>query len=49
MSGKAKREPQGLTSRDYAVDLLRAFGGAIIFAFPLLMTMEMWSRGFTMD
>ena len=48
MSGKAKREPQGLTSRDYAVDLLRAFGGAIIFAFPLLMTMEMWQLGFSM-
>ncbi len=49
MSGKAKSGPQGLTSRDYAVDLLRAFGGAVIFGFPLLMTMEMWSLGFGMD
>jgi putative integral membrane protein (TIGR02587 family) len=28
---------------------MRAFGGAIIFAFPLLMTMEMWQLGFSMD
>ena len=27
----------------------RAFGGALIFALPLLMTMEMWELGFTMD
>jgi putative integral membrane protein (TIGR02587 family) len=29
--------------------LARAFGGAIIFALPLLMTMEMWWLGFYMD
>jgi len=28
---------------------MRAFGGAIIFSFPLLMTMEMWWLGFYMD
>lgn len=28
---------------------MRAFGGAIIFGFPLLMTMEMWWLGFYMD
>ena len=40
---------QGLeTNRAYAVGLARAFGGAVIFAIPLLMTMEMWSLGFTM-
>ncbi len=33
----------------YAAGLARAFGGALIFAFPLLMTMEMWSLGFQMD
>jgi putative integral membrane protein (TIGR02587 family) len=33
----------------YARGLARAFGGAIIFAFPLLMTMEMWWLGFYMD
>ncbi|MDI1327620.1 MAG: TIGR02587 family membrane protein [Brevundimonas sp.] len=35
------------TSREraYAASLGRAFGGALIFAFPLLMTMEMWALG----
>ena len=32
-------------NRDYARGLARAFGGAIIFSLPLLMTMEMWSLG----
>jgi putative integral membrane protein (TIGR02587 family) len=31
------------------LELGRAFGGAIIFAFPLLMTMEMWWLGFYLD
>lgn len=30
-------------------DLGRAFGGAILFAVPLLMTMEMWQLGGSMD
>jgi putative integral membrane protein (TIGR02587 family) len=34
---------------DYALGLARAFGGAIIFSLPLLMTMEMWFLGFYMD
>jgi len=33
------------SNRDYAVGLARAFGGAVIFGLPLLMTMEMWSLG----
>jgi putative integral membrane protein (TIGR02587 family) len=33
----------------FLVGLARAFGGAILFALPLLMTMEMWSLGFYMD
>ena len=33
----------------YAQGLTRAAGGAIIFARPLLMTMEMWWLGFTMN
>jgi putative integral membrane protein (TIGR02587 family) len=33
----------------YAQGLVRAAGGAIIFALPLLMTMEMWWLGFTID
>lgn len=36
-------------NRDYAMGLARAFGGAIIFALPLLMTMEMWALGFYLD
>lgn len=33
------------SNRDYAIGIARAFGGAIIFGLPLLMTMEMWSLG----
>ncbi len=33
----------------YARDLGRAFGGALLFSLPLLMTMEMWAFGFTLD
>jgi len=32
-----------------ATDLGRAFGGALIFSLPMLMTMEMWELGFYMD
>lgn len=34
---------------NFAIDLARAFGGAIIFSFPILMTMEMWWLGFYMN
>ena len=37
------------TSLDYARDLTRAVGGALLFALPLLMTMEMWALGFSME
>jgi putative integral membrane protein (TIGR02587 family) len=37
------------TNRSYVLGLGRAFGGAIIFAFPLLMTMEMWWLGFYLN
>lgn len=33
----------------FGMELGRAFGGAIIFALPLLMTMEMWWLGFYMS
>ena len=46
MVGRA--EAQG-GNRAYAVGLARAFGGAIIFGIPLLMTMEMWFLGFYLD
>ena len=35
--------------RRFAVGLARAAGGAIVFALPLLMTMEMWWLGFHLD
>lgn len=44
--------PLGRTaSRDrlFMTALARAFGGAIVFALPMLMTMEMWALGFYMD
>lgn len=33
----------------YAIGLARAFAGALIFAFPLVMTMEMWWIGFYIE
>lgn len=36
-------------NRRFALGLARAFAGAVIFALPLLMTMEMWWLGFYMD
>jgi putative integral membrane protein (TIGR02587 family) len=36
-------------NRQYAVALARGFAGAVLFAVPLLMTMEMWWLGFYMD
>ncbi|WP_372707801.1 TIGR02587 family membrane protein [Brevundimonas sp.] len=35
--------------KTYAASLARAFGGALIFVFPLLMTMEMWAFGMAME
>lgn len=40
--------PRESSSR-FLVELARAFGGAILFALPLLMTMEMWSLGFYLE
>ena len=45
----ALAEKMGAANRDYAIGLARAFAGAIIFALPLLMTMEMWILGFYAD
>ena len=33
-------------NRQFAIGLARAFSGALLFAFPMLMTMEMWWLGF---
>src|SRR5206468_4290330 len=35
--------------RDVLAGLARGFGGSILFALPLLMTMEMWWLGFYLD
>lgn len=37
------------SNRHFMVGLARAFGGAVIFSFPILMTMEMWGLGFHLD
>ena len=42
------RQAQG-SAHDFGADLAHDFGGAIIFSIPLLMTMEMWWLGFSMD
>lgn len=47
VAAAAKRS--GHSNRAYALGLARAFAGAVIFSLPLLMTMEMWWFGFTME
>ena len=37
------------TNRRFLVGLARAFAGAILFSFPILMTMEMWELGFSIE
>ncbi|MCZ0962364.1 TIGR02587 family membrane protein [Paracoccus benzoatiresistens] len=49
MTARADGARGAPSNREYAIDLMRAFGGAVIFAFPLLMTMEMWWLGFYID
>ena len=38
-----------IAARSFAIGLARAFGGALIFSLPILMTLEMWWLGFSMD
>ena len=45
----AAAAPPVQDARYFAVALARAFGGAIFFSLPLLMTMEMWWLGFYME
>ena len=45
----AKKSSKARFNRKFFVDLARAFGGALIFSFPMLMTMEMWRLGFYME
>ncbi|MCD9185496.1 MAG: TIGR02587 family membrane protein [Pyrinomonadaceae bacterium] len=37
------------TNKTFLIGLARAFAGAIIFAFPMIMTMEMWALGFSVE
>ena len=47
-AGKGGRTGAGSNLR-YATDLARALAGALIFAYPLVMTMEMWAIGFYIE
>ena len=40
---------EAVSNHQYAIDLARALAGALIFAYPLIMTMEMWSIGFYIE
>ncbi|MCY7375824.1 MAG: TIGR02587 family membrane protein [Pyrinomonadaceae bacterium] len=48
-SESKKDKPERSDTRRFFVDLARAFGGAILFSFPMLMTMELWFLGFYMN
>ena len=39
----------GTVNRAFLIGVARAFGGAIVFSLPTLMTMEMWSFGFSLE
>lgn len=45
----AKSNSKVHTNKTFLVGLARAFAGAILFSFPLVMTMEMWSLGITIE
>ena len=50
MSKPASSQAEAKTDAAAALSGLgRAFGGALIFALPVLMTMEMWELGFSME
>ncbi|MGI8494028.1 MAG: TIGR02587 family membrane protein [Pyrinomonadaceae bacterium] len=45
----AGKNPNIHTNKHFLVGLARAAAGAMLFAFPMFMTMEMWSLGFSID
>jgi putative integral membrane protein (TIGR02587 family) len=47
--GHRRNESEQKFNHSFGTDLAHDFGGAILFSFPLLMTMEMWWLGFYMD
>jgi len=48
-SERERNRQEQTSNHNFAVDLAYDFGGALLFSFPLLMTMEMWWLGFYMD
>lgn len=44
----AKRRIEIPSNREFVISVGRAFAGALIFALPMMMTMEMWSLGVTL-
>lgn len=44
----AKQKPAS-SNKTFFIGLTRAFAGAILFSFPIIMTMEMWSLGVSID
>jgi len=48
-SSEHESSQEQTSNHNFAVDLAYDFGGALLFSFPLLMTMEMWWLGFYMD
>lgn len=46
---QANAEARSGTTREFIVGLGRAFAGALIFSLPLLMTMEMWALGHSVE
>ena len=48
-SRQRRDESRQIHNHSFTTDLAHDFGGALLFSFPLLMTMEMWWLGFYMD
>ena len=49
MPARSRQQSSRDLDREFLTGVARAFAGAIIFALPMLMTMEMWSIGFYID
>ncbi|WP_234794714.1 TIGR02587 family membrane protein [Xaviernesmea oryzae] len=48
-AGDQQRQDEANDLNDFLIGLARGLGGALLFALPMQMTMEMWALGFTMD
>lgn len=46
---KSQTEENQKSDHKFLIGLARAFGGAVLFSFTILMTMEMWQLGFYID